>query len=122
MTLERRTVFFLVFCITLASTVIAALVSYASGQTLLRTVLFSLATMWIMGIISQIALQGLYQSVVRPLEQARAESNVEDNMESLIEDVERIDEVTGADGMKPKRRSDVQTENAQALASVDTES
>lgn len=97
--LDRRAVFAIVFLFTLLSTVIVAAACLYFGQTATMTVVYSLATMWLVGVFSQILLHNLYQAVVKPLEEelierrranARSELNLE-GVEAIDEANERIE-------------------------------
>lgn len=89
--MDRRIVFLLVFTITLSSTLVVAFVSFWVGQSWLRTALFSLATMWVVGIISQVLFLNLYQSIVKPIEEERLEEVKKVRQQELnLQDVEEI--------------------------------
>lgn len=92
--MDRRIVFFGVFLITLISTLLVCGVCLYSGQTALTTALYSLVTMWLMGIASQILLQHLYQSVVRPMENEKLDEELaKAKLDVNLEDIEEIDQV-----------------------------
>lgn len=92
--MDRRIVFFAVFVITLISTLLVFAVSIYTQQTLMTTVVYGMVTMWLMGIISQVLLQHLYQSMVRPMEHARMDEEADKaKLEINLEDIEEIDQV-----------------------------
>lgn len=91
--MDRRIIFLAVFVITLFSTLTVGAVSYFVGQSWLRTVLFSLATMWIVGILSQVLITNLYHVVVRPMEEEKRTDERLQRQEDLnLQDVEEIDQ------------------------------
>lgn len=91
--MDRRIVFFLVFVITLLSTLVVAGVCLLMRQPLVDTVLYSLAAMWIMGIVSQLLLQNLFYSIVRPLQEAWQQKVHEEMSPAVnLDEVEEIDE------------------------------
>lgn len=93
--MDRRIIFFLVFVITLTSTLLVTAVSLFTKQPAFDTVLYALATMWIMGIVTQLLLQNLYQAIVRPMEQARMQERAKEaESEVNLEEIEEIDQVT----------------------------
>lgn len=96
--MDRRVVFFFVFMITLCSTLLVAFVCFFTGQSAVESVLYTLATMWVMGVISQLLLTNLYQAIIRPLEHERKEKqSVRDDQQFMnLEEVEEIDQVTQA--------------------------
>jgi hypothetical protein len=102
--MDKRIVFFIVFMITLLSTITAAVISILANKSWVDVVLYSLATMWIMGMLSQVLLQSLYHSIVKR-DQKREQFNAEytdvnlDDVEA-IEDYETLKNLNGdqADG------------------------
>ena len=92
--MDRRVVFFFVFSFTLLATLLVAIVSVTSGQEVLNTVLYSLVTMWIAGVVSQVLAMNLYQGLVKPLEERKARTReMAARREANLEEVEEIDEV-----------------------------
>lgn len=93
--MDRRIIFVLVFFFTLTSTLLVGAVSLLSGQSWLTTALYSLATMWIMGIISQLVIQHLYLGIVKPMDDAKFDEMVEKetSMEIDLDEVEEIDQM-----------------------------
>ncbi|MCB1135025.1 MAG: hypothetical protein KDK78_02050 [Chlamydiia bacterium] len=92
--MDRRIVFFSVMVFTLLSTLLVFAIGLVTGQTLLTAVIYALATMWLMGISSQILLQHLYESVVRPLENERLDEELaKAKLDVNLEDIEEIDQV-----------------------------
>lgn len=92
--MDRRVVFLAVFLLTLVSTVLVVGVCLYTRQTELTTVLYGLVTMWLMGILSQILLQHLYQTVVRPIENQRLDDEIaKAKLDVNLEDIEEIDQV-----------------------------
>jgi uncharacterized membrane-anchored protein YitT (DUF2179 family) len=90
---DRRIIFIGTFFFTLFSTILVAFVSFATEQGMLYTVLYSLATMWITGVISQVLLQNLYQGIVKPLEEVRVENRKEEKRREVnLQEVEAIDD------------------------------
>ena len=57
--MDRRIVFFLTFVITLTSICLVTLASLYFNRSVFETVLYAVATMWIMGVASQLLLQNL---------------------------------------------------------------
>ena len=95
--MDTRFIFVLVFAITLFTTVLVAAVCLLMGQSLLSMTLYSVASMWITGITTQLLLQHLYRSVVKPLEEEReARKKIErKEMTSVnLDEVERIDDIS----------------------------
>jgi hypothetical protein len=91
---DRRILFVVVFCLTLISTLLVAFVCIMTEQTGLHTILYSLATMWIMGIVSQVLLQHVYLGIVRPLEEDKYEERLDRAKSQMnIDDIEEIDQV-----------------------------
>lgn len=91
--MDRRVIFFLVFIITLVSTALVAGVCLLTKQPALDTVLYSVITMWIMGVVSQLLLQNLYQAIVKPMEQLRQEVRQQQTSVPLdLDDVEEIEQ------------------------------
>ncbi len=112
--MDRRIVFLLVFLLTLFSTVLVGAVSLWTGQTVLRSVLLALATMWVMGILGQILLHNLYQAIVKPMEEEKEELRVDAVTEELnLDEVEEIDEAVNALQQRDERmEKDRKTEAA----------
>ena len=91
--MDRRVVFFLVFVVTFVSTALVAGVCLITRQPALDTVLYSMITMWIMGVVSQLLLQNLYQAIVKPMEQDRQQARMQQNSVSIdLDDVEEIEQ------------------------------
>jgi hypothetical protein len=118
---DRRAIFVVVFFFTLLSTVLVAVVSFLSGQGWLHIALYSLATMWIVGVLSQLLLQNLYSSIIRPYEEEKRQRMLEEQMKQeidieqveAVEDVEeRVEELSQE--IKRKKKSSIQEENAKA--------
>ena len=92
--MDRRILFFIVFIFTLTSTALVTVVCILTEQRVMDTVLYSLATMWITGIISQLLVQHLYLGIVRPLEEQKYEEKLAHVKAKInIEEVEYIDQV-----------------------------
>ncbi len=91
--MDRKSLFFIVFLFTLVSTCIVGSVSLATGQGWLVTALYSLVTMWIIGILGQVVVRHVYLQVVYPLEAKKAKEEVMESHLSVrdLEDVEEID-------------------------------
>lgn len=101
--MDKRALFFFVFCFTLMSTILVGLVCFWTEQSMLDTVLFSLATMWITGISSQLIVQHVYFGIIRPLEEKKYDKILESARESInIDDVEEIDQVKELEEAKKK--------------------
>lgn len=93
--MDRRVIFLMVFATTLFSTILVATVSLWAGQSWVRTALFSVATMWIVGILSQILFSNLYQAIVKPLEEEAIEKKVVTKSQEInLDEVEAIEEAT----------------------------
>jgi hypothetical protein len=89
--MDRRSLFFLVFVFTLVSTILVAGISYFVGNTAFNTVIYALVTMWVVGIISQLLLQNIYQAIIKPLEDERMERRRKGVEQELnLEEVEAI--------------------------------
>lgn len=94
MYVDKRVLFLFVFCFTFFTTVLVALVCFWTEQRILDGILFTLASMWISGIVSQLLLQNLYLGIVRPLEEARLEEKLAKRKFLVnIDDIETISEV-----------------------------
>lgn len=93
--MDRRVIFVLVFFFTLLSTVLVFAVCLITGQTWLATAVYSLAAMWIVGIISQLLMRHLYLSIVKPMDDAAYEDMVkkELRLDANLDEVESINEV-----------------------------
>lgn len=91
--MDRRIVFFLVFIITLVSTICVSGVCLIMRQPWVDTVLYSLAAMWIMGIVSQLLLQNLFYTIVKPLQESWQQKVQEEIVSEInLDDVEEIDQ------------------------------
>ena len=91
--MHRSVVFLMVFFFTLMSTILVGVVSWMTGQGIFYTVIYSVATMWITGIVSQVLVLNLYQGVVKPLEEQRVQAKQEELKEELnLDAVEAIDD------------------------------
>ncbi len=92
--MDHRALFLFVFLFTLLSTVLVAAACYLTGQTLLDTTLYSLATMWLVGIVAQVLGQQLYLGIIRPLEESRLAKTLDKvKSEINIDEIEEIDQV-----------------------------
>lgn len=92
--MDRRAVFVGVFLFTLISTLLVGGVCLYVGQGIYRSVVYAVVTMWVTGIVSQLALQNLYHAVVRPIEDARLDDRVaRAKVEVNLDEVEEIDQV-----------------------------
>lgn len=92
--MDRRFLFLIVYGLTLFSTLLVAFVCFMSEQTWVNTTLYSLTTMWIMGIISQILVQNVYLGIVRPLEEKKYDEMLAHVKSKInIDEVEEIDQV-----------------------------
>ena len=105
--MDKRFVFLLVFLFTLFCTVLVAVVSLLTEQTLLTTVIYSFATMWVTGILSQLVFKHLYLGIVKPMEDSKqGEKLKEERRKELnVAEIERIDQV-----VKPKKTAEVPSE------------
>ena len=93
--MDRRIVFFVVFVITLVSTVLVFSICLLAHQPIFETTLYSVVTMWIMGIVSQLLLQNLYQAIVKPLEDSQRQQIEQRTAEEInLKDIEEIDQAT----------------------------
>jgi len=92
---DKRIVFLLVFLFTLVSTILVLFVCIATEQKWLTTVLYTLATMWLVGVLSQLLIQHLYLSIVKPIDDAKFEKNLKEQSvpEIDLEELEEIDQV-----------------------------
>ena len=92
-----------------------------TGQTWITTILYSLATMWIIGIISQLALHHLYLAIVKPMENKRFEENLkkENELHFDIDSVERISDIESGQ-IKKEAEKRTQSENITADHSSQT--
>lgn len=92
--MDRRIVFFMVFILTVITTIMVMGVALLAGQSWLHTVLYGLAAMWVMGIASQILLQTLYQNIATQIhEQQIHEREQQQEAEINIEEIDDIDQV-----------------------------
>ena len=90
---DRRIIFVGTFFFTIVSTALVAFVSFMTEQSAFNTALYSLATMWITGVVSQVFLQNLYQGIVKPLEETRRERKRDDKRREInLQEVEAIDD------------------------------
>lgn len=67
-----------------------------TGQSVIETCLYTIVSMWISGVSSQLLIQHLYNSVIRPLEEERAEMSQAEKREKVavnLHEVEKIDEL-----------------------------
>ena len=58
-----------------------------TGQSVIETCLYTIVSMWISGVSSQLLIQHLYNSVIRPLDEKREKVAVN------LHEVEKIDEL-----------------------------
>jgi len=95
--MDKRALFLIVFIFTLISTLLVAGISLYMGHNWLDVVLYSLATMWVVGIISQLLMHHLYLSILRPIEEEKYKTQVKDELQHSIplDEIEKIDEVVG---------------------------
>ena len=92
--MDRRIVFVVVFFFTLLSTVAVAGVCLLLGKTAFSTVLYSLLTMWVVGIVSQLLMHHLYQAIMKPKEEAREEEKASKKQTRInLDAIEEIDQV-----------------------------
>ena len=91
--MDRRIIFFIIFTITVVSTLLVTAVSIMSGQSWLYTVIYAVVTMWVMGIISQILMQNLYHTIIQPLEEEKQAIAKEETVQLNLEDLQEIDQV-----------------------------
>jgi len=104
MYIDKRVLFLFVFSFTFFTTVLVALVCFWTEQRVLDGILFTLASMWISGIVSQLLLQNLYLGIVRPLEEARLEEKLAKRKFLVnIDDIESISEVEEPSGEEDKK-------------------
>lgn len=105
--MDRRIIFFLVFTITLLCTILVAVVCFLTEQSMMDTAIYSLTSMWIMGIVTQLMLSNLYRAVVQPLEEERASVQEKRQVELDLDDIEGIDELATMDsGLSSQIRSE----------------
>lgn len=101
--MDRRGLFLFVFVFTAASTLLVGAVSIWTEQNWLDTVLYSLVTMWLTGIVSQLLMQHLYLGIVRPMEEEKLETMLaKAEAEINIDEVEEIDQVQALEEAKRK--------------------
>lgn len=101
--MDKRIPFLFVFCFTLLSTFLVAFVCFWTEQRYLDSVLFTLAAMWITGIVSQLLVQHLYLGIVRPLEEEKYEKVLAKAKADInIDEVEEIDQVGELEEAKKK--------------------
>lgn len=92
--MDRRIVFFFVFIITVTSTVMVGAVCLLTGQSWLNTALYTLAAMWIMGIVSQLLLHNVYHNIVRVHEEENKQKSLQRQESPInLDDIEEIDQV-----------------------------
>lgn len=93
--MDKRAVFLLVFCFTLLSTLVVSIVSVLSKHSWIDTVLYSLVTMWVVGIISQLMIHHLYMAIIKPMEEKLFEQRIKKKYSHDIDldKVEKIDDV-----------------------------
>ncbi|SCA58793.1 hypothetical protein AB751O23_AP_00030 [Chlamydiales bacterium SCGC AB-751-O23] len=106
--MDKRALFLIVFIFTLISTLLVAGISLYMGHNWLDIVLYSLATMWVVGIISQLLMHHLYLSILRPIEEEKYKTQVKDELQHSIplDEIEKIDEVVGGKMVKKTVISD----------------
>lgn len=71
--LPDRSIAVSVFLVTIISTLSVALVCIFFNQSAFHTVIYSLITMWIMGIVGYIAIKSVYMKIIRPHELQKLE-------------------------------------------------
>lgn len=91
--MDKRNIFVLVFFITLFTTILVAVACVLAKHSWMMTAIYTLASMWIVGIVSQLLLNHLYMSIVKPIEDAQ---NVQERLDAVdhgidLEEVEEID-------------------------------
>lgn len=105
--MDRRAVFVLVFIVTFVSTALVAIACLWSKQSLLTTALYSLATMWIMGIVAQLAIHHLWETLIRPMENSQQEQMVASSKaeeKTNLNEIENIDQILA---WEERRRKEV---------------
>jgi hypothetical protein len=101
--LDRRGLFLFVFIFTVSSTLLVTSVSIWTEQNWLDTILYSLVTMWITGVVSQLLMQHLYLGIIRPMEEEKLETMLaQAQAEINIDEVEEIDQVQALEEAKKK--------------------
>ncbi|MCH1430596.1 MAG: hypothetical protein GWP59_03545 [Chlamydiales bacterium] len=115
--MDKRALFLIVFIFTLISTLLVGAVSLYIGHSWLDVVLYSLGTMWVVGIISQLLMHHLYLSIIRPIEEEKYKKEVEKELQHTIplDEVEKIDEIS--DGKLIKTKVHKQQDNEKEKAS-----
>jgi hypothetical protein len=99
--LDRRGLFLFVFILTLGSTILVGSIGVWTEQNWLDIILYSLVTMWITGVVSQLIVQHLYLGIIRPLEEIKLESMLaKAKAEINIDEVEEIDQVRALEDAK----------------------
>ncbi len=105
--MDMRVSFFLVFLITLTSMILVAFVSWLSGNSMLHIVLYTLVTMWIMGVISQLLIHNLYLSIIKPIEQKKIEKQLKKKgAGTKMNDIQDIDHFLEAQSAKVSAKVD----------------
>lgn len=91
--MDSRAVFFLTFMFTFFGTLLVASVCYFTGQGVIETVIFSVSSMWILGVSSLILIQNIYQNIVLPLEEDKIEElEAAKKKERNLKEIEKIQE------------------------------
>lgn len=103
--MDKRALFLFVFIFTLISTLAVSVISLYMEHSWLDTVLYALATMWVVGIASQLLVHFLYLSILRPIEEQKFKHKVEKDLKHNIplDEVERIDDVKAGGSYEPIR-------------------
>ena len=93
--MDKRILFLFVFIFTLFSTASVSFISLYMDHSWLDTVLYALATMWVVGVASQLLVHFLYLNILRPIEERKYKEKVKDELRHDIplDEVERIDDV-----------------------------
>ena len=112
--MDRRIVFFLVFSFTLFSTLLVAFVCFLTNQTIITSTLYTVVTMWVTGIVSQLLLHNLYQSIVAPLDNEK-EEELEEEHAFNYDDIEEIDQVKEIAKGKGKNKEEKEKEGEEKV-------
>lgn len=90
--MDSRAVFFLTFMFTFVGTCLVALSCYLTGQGAVSTILYTVSSMWILGVSSLILIQNAYQTIIMPLEEEKLEElESAKKKERNLKEIERIE-------------------------------
>ena len=94
--MERRIIFVLVFVFTIMSTLAVGVTCWLSGQNWFTTALYTIATMWITGIVSQLLIHNLYLNIMKPIEEQKSSEDFEKKKIKFdVDDIEEINQIPG---------------------------